>query len=340
MFTLAQLAAAIGGEVVGDGSLVITGAAAAAAARPGDLTFAESPAYLAAAEQGQASAIIVPLDCTSAAKAVLRVKNPRIAIARILELLFPAATHAPGVHPSAAVDPTAVIDPSAHVGPHCVLGPGVRLGARAALLGGNHLGRGCEVGDDTVLHPHVVLYERTQVGRRVAIHAGTVIGGDGYGYVLDAGRHRKMPQIGNVIVQDDVEIGCNTAIDRGALASTIIGEGTKIDNLVHIAHNVVMGRHCLIMGQAGFAGSTTLEDYVVVASQSGIAGHLTLGARSTVGAKSGVMRDIPAGATVLGYPAAPDRETKRQWVATMQLPELVRRVRALERSAPAEVPPA
>ncbi len=186
------------------------------------------------------------------------------------------------------------------------------------------------IGEDTCLYPQVVIYERTVIADRVTIHAGTVIGSDGYGYAFDAGVHRKVLQMGNVIIQSDVEIGANSAIDRGALGSTVVGAGTKIDNLVHIAHNVVIGRHCLIMGQVGFAGSTHLGDYAVVASQSGIAGHLNLGSQSTVGAKSGVMRDIPPGGTVLGIPAMPDKQAKRQWIAVQQLPEMVRRLRALE----------
>lgn len=167
---------------------------------------------------------------------------------------------------------------------------------------------------------NVVLCERTQLGDRVTIHAGTTIGSDGYGYVFDAGIHRKVMQVGNVTIGDDVEIGANVAIDRAALGSTVIGAGTKIDNLVHIAHNVTIGRHCLIMGQVGFAGSTHLGDYSVVASQSGIAGHLKIGPQATIGAKSGVMRDIPPKGTVLGIPAQPDKEMKRQFIAMQQLP--------------------
>src|SRR5678815_5035807 len=203
------------------------------------------------------------------------------------------------------------VDPTAHIGPNCVLGARVRLGARTVLMGGNDLRADCQIGDDVSLFPNVVLYRQTQIGHRVTIHAGTVIGSDGFGYVLDEGRHRKVLQLGNVIIHDDVEIGANTAIDRGTLGPTVIGEGTKIDNLVHVAHNVVIGRHCLVMGQVGFAGSTHLSDYVVVAAQSGIAGHLKLGRQSIVGAKSGVMRDVADGETVLGIPAQPHRETKR-----------------------------
>jgi UDP-3-O-[3-hydroxymyristoyl] glucosamine N-acyltransferase len=169
------------------------------------------------------------------------------------------------------------------------------------------------------------------IGNRVAIHAGTTIGSDDYGYVFDEGRHLKVPQVGHVIIENDVEIGANAAIGRGAFGPTVIGAGTKIDNLVHVAHNVVMGKHCLVMGQAGFAGSTQLGDYTVVASQSGIAGHLKLGRQSIVGAKSGVMRDVADGETVLGIPAQPHKDTKRQWIALQHLPDMMRKLRELEK---------
>ena len=330
MFTASHLAGLIGGEVVGDGAVVITGIAPADAASAGDLTFAEKPSYLAAAEASQASAILVPQGFESATKVLIRVKNARIAIAKVLPLFFPPETPAAGIHASAVVDPSAQIDATASIGPHCVIGAGVTLGKNTVLMGGNHIGRDSKIGDDVCLHPNVVLYARTQIGNRVTIHAGTTLGSDGYGYVFDQGQHRKMLQVGNVVIHDDVEIGSNTSIDRGALGATVIGQGTKIDNLVHVAHNVVMGRHCLIMGQVGFAGSTQLSDYVVIASQSGIAGHLKLGTQATIGAKSGVMRDIAAGETVLGYPAAPDKQAKRQWIAMSKLPDALRRLKTLE----------
>jgi UDP-3-O-[3-hydroxymyristoyl] glucosamine N-acyltransferase len=331
MFTVSYIAEQLKGEVVGDGSISIAGIAPADSARAGDLTFAEKESYFAAAEQSAASAILVPAGFESSKKVLIRVKNPRVAIARVLPLFSPPESHQPGIHADAVIHPTAQIDASAYVGPHCVVGAGVRLGQRTVLMGGNHVGRDSRIGDDVCLYPNVVIYAKCQIGNRVIIHAGTAIGSDGYGYVFDEGQHRKMLQVGNVIIHDDVEIGANTAIDRGALGPTVIGQGTKIDNLVHIAHNVVIGRHCLIMGQVGFAGSTRLGDYVVIASQSGIAGHLKLGNQSTVGAKSGVMRDIPDGATVLGYPAAADKQAKRQWVATMQLPDIIRQLRELEK---------
>ena len=257
--------------------------------------------------------------------------SARVAVASLLPVFFPPDQHEPGIHPSANIDPSAQVDATAHIGPNCVVGARVRIGARSVLMGGNHVGRDSSLGEDVCLFPNVVIYHKTVIGHRVVIHAGTVIGSDGYGYVFDEGRHRKVLQVGNVIIHDDVEIGANSAIDRAALGATVIGAGTKIDNLVHVAHNVVMGRHCLVMGQVGFAGSTQLGDYVVVASQSGISGHLKLGHQAMIGAKSGVMRDIPDGGKVLGIPAMPDKQAKRQMIAVQQLPEMIRRLRELEK---------
>jgi UDP-3-O-[3-hydroxymyristoyl] glucosamine N-acyltransferase len=330
-FTAAQIAELLGGEVVGDGSVLLTGFAAANIARAGDLTFAEKPAYFAAAEQSAATAILVNTNLASN-KVLIRVLNPRIAMARVMPLFFPPEELVPGIHPTAVVDSTAKVDRTAYVGPHCAIGAGVKLGARSALLGGNHIGRDCQIGDDCCLYPNVVVYADSQIGHRVVIHAGSVIGSDGYGYVLDEGRHRKMLQVGNVVIHDDVEVGANVSIDRGTLGSTIVGEGTKIDNLIQIAHNVHIGRHCIIMGQAGIAGSTRLGDYCLIAAQAGIAGHLKLGNQAMVGATSAVMRDIPDGGKVLGgLPAVPEKDAKRQAIAVAQLPELLRRVRALEK---------
>jgi UDP-3-O-[3-hydroxymyristoyl] glucosamine N-acyltransferase len=331
-FTVAQIAEQLRAEVIGDGSTLLTGFAPADSARAGDLTFADKEAHFLAAEAGPVAAILVSGPFTSATKVLIRVANARIAVARILPLFFPPDENPPaGVDPTARVAASAQIDASAHVGPGCVIGPRVKLGARSVLMGGNHVGRDCEIGDEVRIFPNVVLYARSQIGHRVTIHAGTVVGSDGYGYVFDEGRHRKVIQVGNVVIHDDVEIGANAAIDRAALGSTVIGQGTKIDNLVHVAHNVVIGKHCLVMGQSGFAGSTRLGDFCVIASQSGIAGHLKLGRGATVGAKSGVMRDIPDGGSVLGIPAAPGNQAKRQMIAIQQLPELIRRTRELEK---------
>jgi UDP-3-O-[3-hydroxymyristoyl] glucosamine N-acyltransferase len=334
-YTAAEIAAQLKGEVIGDGTVRLTGFAAADRARAGDLTFAEKDTYFAAAEASAAAAILVSGPFTSATKVVIRVANARVAAARVLPLFFPPEEFAAGIHPSATVAPTAQIDPTAHIGPHCVIGAGVKIGARTALLGGNHVAHDSQLGDDVRLFPHVVVYAHTQIGHRTAIHAGTVIGSDGYGYVFDQGRHVKILQVGNVVIGDDVEIGSNTSIDRAALGSTVIGSGTKIDNLVHVAHNVVFGQHCLIMGQCGFAGSTQFGDYCVIASQSGVAGHLKIGRQVTVGAKSGVMRDIGDKETVLGFPAAPDKQAKRQWIGIQRLPEMIVQLRDLEKQVAA-----
>ena len=329
--TAALIAEQLRGEVIGDSSVSLTGFAPASCAKAGDLTFAETEAYFASAEQSQASAILVSGSVPPSGKVIIRVPNARIAMARLLPMFFPPEQYAPATDPSAAISPSAQIDPTATIGPNCVIGARVKIGARTVLMGGNHIGRDSQIGDDGRLFPNVVIYPQSQIGNRVSIHAGTVIGSDGYAYVLDEGAHRKILQVGNVIIHDDVEIGANTAIDRSAMGSTVIGQGTKIDNLVHMAHNVVLGKHCIVMGQVGFAGSTRLGDYCVVASQSGISGHLKIGRQVTIGAKSGVMRDIEDGQTVLGMPAVPDKQAKRQMIAVQHLPELVRRLRELER---------
>ena len=330
-FTASQIAERVRGQILGDGSTGLTGLAPAENAREGDLTFAENQAHFLAAEQSAAAAILVPAGFSSTKKVLICVPDARVAMARLLPVFFPPDEYLQGIHPGANIDPSARVDATAHIGPNCVIGPRVQIGPRSVLLGGNYVGRDCHLGEDVCLFPNVVIYAKTVIGHRVVIHAGTVIGSDGYGYVFDEGRHRKVLQVGHVIIHDDVEIGANAAIDRAALGATVIGAGTKIDNLVHVAHNVVMGRHCLVMGQVGFAGSTQLGDYVIVASQSGIAGHLKLGRQAMIGAKSGVMRDIPDGGRVLGIPAMPDKQAKRQIIAVQQLPEMIHRLRELEK---------
>lgn len=330
-FTAAEIAQIVEGELVGDSGVQLDGFAPANAAKAGDLTFAENETFFSTAEQGDCSAILVPVGFASKRKTLIRVKHPRVAFARVLPLFFPEPQFPPGVHPTAVIAATVQIDPTAHVGPHCVVGGRARLGARAVLQGGNHVGADCSIGEDTRLFPNVTLYDRTQVGARVRIHAGSVIGSDGFGYVLDAGAHRKVPQIGNVIIHDDVEIGSNVSVDRGALGSTVIGRGTKIDNLCQIAHNVTIGEHCILCGQVGISGSTKIGNYTVLAGQVGLAGHIQIGNQVTVAAQSGVMHNIPDGEKWFGTPAQPDRAMKRQLLAAQQLPELLRRLREVEK---------
>lgn len=330
-FSAAEVANRLQGRVIGDPDVALTGFAPADRARPGDLTFAESEAFFAKAEQSAASAIIVSSPFRSERKTLIQVPDARVAFAKALALFFPEKRPDPGVHPTAVIAASACVDPTAYIGPHCVVGERTRIGPRCVLHAGDYVGEDCRLGEDVILFPNVTLYARTEVGNRVRIHAGAVIGADGFGYVQDNGIHRKVPQIGNVIISDDVEIGANTTIDRGALGPTVIGKGTKIDNLVMIAHNVEVGEHCLLVGQVGIAGSTKLGNYVVLAGQVGIAGHLQIGHGVTVAAQSGVMHNIPDGQKWLGTPAGPDRETKRQMVALRHLPDALKRLTALEK---------
>jgi UDP-3-O-[3-hydroxymyristoyl] glucosamine N-acyltransferase len=338
-FTAAQLAQQLDGEVVGDATLHLTGFAPVDRAGAGDLVFSENEKYFAAAEQSGASAILAPQQFTSAKKTLIRVKDARIAYARVLPLFFPEPQPPAGIHTTALVAKSAQVHDSAHIGPYCVIGEHVKIGARTAFLGGNHIGDDSQFGEDTKLFQNVVVYPRTQIGNRVRIHAGSVIGSDGYGYVFDNGQHRKVLQLGNVIIHDDVEIGSNTSVDRAALGSTVIGRGTKVDNLVQIAHNVVVGEGCLLVGQVGIAGSTKLGNFVVLAGQVGITGHLKIGNRVTVAARSGVMNDIPDGEKWFGSPAGPGRDAKRQHIALRRLPDLLRRVAELEKKLAQISPP-
>ncbi len=329
--TIAEIAKQLGGEVLGDSSALLTGFASADNAKAGDLTFAEKAEYFAIAEQSAATAIIAGKDFSSAIKPVIRVANPRVAYAKAVAIFFPEPEFIAGIHSTAAIASTAQIDATAHIGPHCTIGERVKIGAGVVLMSGNFIGEDSVVGDGTKLFPNVTIYSRSQIGQRGRIHGGTVIGSDGFGYVLDAGVHLKVPQVGNVIIGDDVEIGSNVSIDRAALGSTIIGRGTKIDNLVHIAHNIEIGEHCILCGQVGFAGSTKLGNYVVLAGQVGIGGHLKIGNKVTVASKAGVMHNIPDGETWMGIPAQPHGQAKRVLIALQRLPDLMKKIATWEK---------
>ena len=331
-FTAAQVAERLGGQVVGHPEVELQGFAAADSAKPGDLTFAENETYFHRADHSAASAILVTGEHTSSSgKTLIRVANARTAFAQVLPLFFPEPVFPPGRHPSAVVADSAIVDPSAHIGPGCVVGERVRIGPGAVLQAQDFVGDDSVVGENVRLFPQVTLYPRSLLGRRVRVHSGTVIGADGFGYVFDQGQHRKVPQVGQVILHDDVEIGANVTIDRAALGATVIGKGTKIDNLVQIAHNVTIGEHCIVVAQVGIAGSTKIGNYTTIAGQVGIAGHLRIGDQVTIAAQSGVMNHIPEGQKWMGTPAQPDRVMKRQWLASERLPELLRRVGELER---------
>jgi len=329
--TTAEIAKVLAGEVLGDANATLTGFAQIDKAKAGDLTFAENAEYFAAAEASAATAIIVGRDFSSDKKILIRVANPRVAFARALAVFFPEPKFAPGIHPSAVIAASAQVDPTAHVGPHCTIGERVKIGANAVLQSGNFIGEDSSVGDGTNLFPNATVYARTQIGKRVRLHAGAVIGSDGFGYVFDASFHRKVPQIGNVVIGDDVEIGANSSVDRGALGATVIGKGTKIDNLVQVGHNVEIGEHCILCAQVGISGSTKIGSYTVLAGQVGLAGHLKIGNKVTIGSKSGVMHDIPDGEQWLGIPAQPDKQAKRMMIALQRLPDLLKKIAAWEK---------
>ncbi len=330
-FSASKIAEKLGAKVIGDPDLILYGFAPADSAKSGDLTFAENEVYFDRAVQSAASAILVAQDFPPGRQTLIRVAQARVAFAQILPLFFPEPVFPPGIHPTAIISPSAQVDPSAHIGPYCVVGDRVRLGRGVVLQGHDDVGEDCILGDACRLFPRVTLYPRTHCGTRVRLHSGVVIGSDGFGYVFDQGAHRKVPQVGQVILQDDVEVGANTTIDRAALGATVIGRGTKVDNLVQIGHNVVVGDHGIIVSQVGIAGSTKIGAYATIAGQVGIAGHLRIGDRVTIGAKAGVMNNIPDGQKWLGAPAQPDRLAKRKMLAMERLPELLRRVADLER---------
>lgn len=334
--TAADLAKQIHAEVLGEPTASLTGFAPADQAATGHVTFAENEQYFAAAENSAATAIICGKEFSSAKKILLRVENPRVAFAKAVAIFYPETKLPAGIHPTAVVAASARVDASAHIGAHCAVGERVTIGAGCELLPGVVVGDDSSVGAGTKLFPNVTIYPRTQIGQRVRIHSSSVIGADGFGYVFDAGAHLKVPQIGHVVLGDDVEIGANSCVDRGALGATVIGRGTKIDNLVQVAHNVKTGEHCLIISQVGISGSTQLGNYVIIAGQAGLAGHLKIGNQVTIGATSSVMTDIPDGAKYLGTPAQPSKECMRQVASLRKLPDLLKKVAAWEKKLSGE----
>ncbi len=335
-FTVQELAALVGGQFVSgaDGSTSIHGAAAIADAGEGQLTFFGNVRYLPQLKASRASAALVPLDFSEPISPIaIRVENPSLAFAQLLEKFAPAPiVFPPGVHSTAVVGAGVTLGENVSIQPYVVIEAGAQIGADSVVGAHSYIGHGARVGVGCQLAPRVTVGARCLVGSRVVIHSGAVLGSDGFGFEFSGGRHVKIPQTGIVQVDDDVEIGANVTIDRARFGRTWIGEGTKIDNLVQIAHNVVVGKHCLLVSQAGISGSTRLGNYVTLAGQVGVVGHIEIGDQAIVAAQSGVSKSLGPKEVVFGSPAQPMREAKEQLARIGRLPKLYERVRKLEQS--------
>ncbi len=330
--TARRIAELVGGRLEGDGDVVVHGIAPLERAVEGQLTFLAVARYAALFADCQASVALVSPSMSAIpgrVRARVVVERPQEALLAILPLLFRTQTHAPGIDPSARLGRGVVLGAGVSIGPFVVLDEGVRLGDRVQLDAHVVVGAGVEIGDDAHLYPQVTVYAGSSLGRRVTVHSGTRIGSDGFGYVFADGVHRKIPHVGRCLVDDDVEIGANTTIDRGSIDDTVIGAGTKIDNLVMIAHNVRIGRLCLVVAQAGIAGSARIGDGCVIGGQAGIQGHHAVGDGARVGGQAGVLGDVPAGETWSGYPARPHRESLRAQAAMFKLVGLMKRLERL-----------
>lgn len=313
----------------------ISGIAGLESAHEGDLSFLGNLKYRSQVAGTQASLILVPEEYEGEPnenQVYAMVPNPSAALgqicARIEQQLWPKP--AAGIHASAVVDKDADVASTATIGPQCVVESGARIGENVHLQAQVFVGRNAGVGSESWLMPGVIVGAECEIGRRVRLHSGVVIGSDGFGYEFVDGRHEKVPQVGSVLIEDDVEIGANSTIDRARFSRTVIGEGTKIDNLVQIAHNVIIGKHCILCAQVGISGSAVLEDYVILGGQAGVAGHIKVGKGVKSGGRAGITSDVEAGAFVNGYPAMPYMQERRIQVLQRKLPELFKRVSALE----------
>ncbi len=331
IWTLGELAERVGGEVQGSPARELDGVRTLSEAGPGHLSFLTSPKYLEQARASSAGAILTGRDARLPGRDLLRTAQPQLALAEILRLFHPAVVHPPGIHPTAVVGEQSAVASSAAVGPYVVLGRGVTVGEDCVLHAHAVVGDGCRIGANVVLHPHVVLYPGVSLGDGVEIHAGTIVGSDGFGYATVRGVHHKVPQVGRVEIGADVEIGALTAIDRALLGATSIGAGTKIDNLVQVGHNVVVGERSILCGQAGIAGSARLGAGVVLAGQAGVSGHLEVADGAQVAAKSAALAAVPARTAVAGIPAIPIAAWRRQQAILRRLPEIWKRLRAVEK---------
>jgi UDP-3-O-[3-hydroxymyristoyl] glucosamine N-acyltransferase len=329
--TLREIAQIIGGEIVGDADTLVRGVNGIKEARAGEITFIANPKYSPLLEKTSASAVITGREVISSPCPLIRTDNPSLAFAKVISLFTPSEiVHPAGIHPSALLGKGVSLGKDVSIGPYVVIGEGVSIGERSVICAGCFIGTGSQIGQDALIYPNVTIRERISLGKRVIVHSGTVIGADGFGFVNIEGRHHKIPQVGTVQIGDDVEIGANVAIDRARFDKTVIGAGTKIDNLVHIAHNVVIGEDSIIVAQAGISGSTIIGNSVTLAGQAGLVGHITIGDGAIVAAQGGVTKSVPAHTMVSGYPARPHDIAKKINACVQNLPRLYESVRQLK----------
>jgi len=317
--SIGEIADFVDGQHTGDGKRSIIGVASLTQASSDQLSFLSNRKYVADLAATRAGAILVPKNLDGDDQRWIRVDDPYFALARIMTRWFSARPTPKGISPKAVVSPSAKLGANVSLGHFAIIGDEVVIGDNVTIFHGVSIEAGSLIGDDCIIYPNAVIYDGTRIGNRCIIHSGVVIGSDGYGFATHDGKHHKIPQIGIVRIEDDVEIGAGTTIDRAALGETVIGEGTKIDNLVQIGHNVKVGKHCLLVSQVGIAGSTELGDYVAVAGQSGFSGHLKIGNRVQVAAKSAVLEDVPDDTKVMGSPAMPFTEFARRHAALKKL---------------------
>ena len=331
-FTLQEIAKLCGGELHGDPATAIAGAASLSEAVPGEITFYADPRYLERLRKTRASAVVVPSDFSEKiAAAQIRVANPSKAFEKVVLKFAPKPIEfAPGVHHSAVVDSTARLGSGISIQPHAVIEANVVIGDQSVIGAGSYVGAESVIGESCMIYPNVTIRERTKIGARVMIHSGAVIGADGFGFEIVDGRYQKIPQIGIVQIDDDVEIGANTTVDRARFGRTWIQAGVKIDNLVQIAHNVIIGKNSIIAAQTGISGSTRIGDNVKMAGQVGVIGHLTIENDTIIAAQSGISKDLPGGAW-FGSPAVPLQDAKRQIALIHRLGKLFDRLKAIEK---------
>ncbi|MFW5985830.1 MAG: UDP-3-O-(3-hydroxymyristoyl)glucosamine N-acyltransferase [Halanaerobiales bacterium] len=333
VYTAAELAELVSGELRGKANLKIYNVAGVAESDARTVTFAENREYLDSALSSDARLIIVPedLDIDTGEKTLLRVSNPRLAYARIASLFAPVPFLKPGIHPAAIIAENAVIGEGVSIHPGVVVDEKAIIGEKVILAPGVYVGKNTEIGDNTVIHPNAVIEYDSIIGSDVIIHGGTVIGSDGYGFVTHEKGHHKIPQLGNVIIEDRVEIGANVTIDRGTSGPTVVGRGSKIDNLVQIAHNVKLGAECLIIAQVGIAGSAELGRRVTMAGKAGAVGHIKIGENTTIASKSLVTKTLPAGVFYSGNPARDHHEELKIQAARRKMPDVIKRLKELEK---------